>query len=390
MEEKRNTRIILLIIFVAMLALPVATWPIVRNFVNTENQENRKYAELPEFSIKNAQNITSGLEAWFNDRVPYKNQVANLTSELKLVFNSQSSWLNYYSGSRVIVGKDDDWLYYNGTEGESTIEDYMGGNLYTEEELEELAAGYQKLADQYETVGTKLILFIPPNKEQVYPEFMPESLGEITDYSRMDQFVAYMREHVDFPVIYAKDALLAAKEEGYRVFLKYDSHWNYLGAFIGTQLLSQAILGESETLSEHQIVQLLDADGEPVPEDRDLARMLGLGERYTEYENLTVLDYKVDVYSHMGYWYGPDNATYINWKSYAPDQSSVLLFHDSFAYNMEEFMSRDYGDLMLLEEPKYARQYVLDTPPDYAVLEIVERKKETLDTVWQELLLYEE
>ncbi len=347
-DTTAKQRIVMLVIFVALLAVPILSWSFVRNYVNTENMENRSFAEFPEISLENAWNITAGIDDWFNDRIPYKNQVMNLTSTIKLATGAKSPLVSYYSDTRVIIGKDD-WLFYNGTEGESTIPDYIGGNLYTEEELKTLAAGYQKVADQYKEVGTKLILFIPPNKEQVYPELMPDSLGEITEYSRMDQFVDYMKSHVDFPVIYAKDTLRAAREEGYPVYFKYDSHWNYLGAFLGTQLIAEEILGESDTLDEHIIGQCLDFEGNPIKADRDLARMLGLGPKYSESENPAVLDYKTDVYEHMGYWVNEEGATYMIWISLADNDLSVMMYHDSFAYYMDEIMGRDYKNFVMLE-----------------------------------------
>ena len=393
MEEKaavknRRMRTIMLIVFVAVLVVPIASWPFVKDHVNTENQENRSFAEFPEISLENAWNITSGIDDWFNDRIPYKNQVMDLTSSIKLAMGADSPLVSYYSDTHVIVGKDD-WLFYNGTEGESTIPDYMGGNLYTEEELEEMASGYQKVADQYREMGTQLILFVPPNKEQVYPEFMPDVLGEITDYSRMDQFIDYMKEHVDFPVIYAKEDLLSAKNDGYQVYFKYDSHWNYLGAFLGTQLLAEEILGTRDTLEEHTIGPYLDFEGEPVPADRDLARMLGLGPKYTEPYNPAVTDYKTDIYEYLGYWTNEEDATYMVWQSFADNDVTVLMYHDSFAYYMDEIMGRDYKAFVMLEQPKFVKQFVLESKPEYCVLEIAERKKETLDTVWQELLLHE-
>ena len=65
------------------------------------------------------------------------------------------------------------------------------------------------------------------------------------------------------------------------------------------------------------------------------------------------------------------------------------MFHDSFAYYMDEIMGRDYKRFALLEEAEYVKQYVESQHPDYVILEIAERKQDVLDSVWQELLLHE-
>ena len=387
--EKKKTRIAITVIFFLMLALPLATWPIMRNYVDTENYENRVWAAFPEISGDNVWNITKGIDDWFSDRIPYKNPVTNLQSEIKTAFSGQMSWLDYFTGTPVIAGKEK-WLFYNGRSnvGESSLPDYMGSNLYKELELEELAGGYQQLADQYAAQGIRFILFIPPNKEQIYPELMPDQLGPITDYSRTDQLVDYFREHTDIEVIYAKDALMEAKEEGYRVYQKYDSHWNYLGSFVGAQLLRQAILGDHETLSEHEIGQMYAADGSGVPEDRDLAIMLNLGTDYVELENLVVKDYREDRPFNLGAWKNEEGVDYINYKSfYTGNDIRMLMLRDSFSYKMEPYMARDYSDIMFLSDTKYARQYVIDTPPDIVVFEIVERKSGFLEDAWKEMML---
>ncbi len=387
--DKKKTRIAITVIFFLLLALPLGTWPIMHNFVDTENYENRVWAEFPEISGDNVWNITKGIDDWFSDRIPYKNPVMNLQSQIKTAMSDQMSWLDYFTGSPVIVGKDD-WLFYNGKSavGESSLPDYMGSSLYQETELMELADGYQQLKDQYQAQGIRLILFIPPNKEQIYPELMPDNLGPITEYSRMDQFVDYMHENTDVEVIYAKDALLEAKEQGYRVFQIYDSHWNYLGSFVGAQLLRQAILGEKDTLSEHEIGQMYGADGSGVPEDRDLAIMMNLGADYTELQNLAVKDYFEDRPFNIGAWKNWDDVDYINYVSdYTGNQIRMLMLRDSFSYKMEPYMGRDYANIMFLSDTKYARQYVIDTPPDIVVIEIVERKKEFLENAWKEMML---
>lgn len=388
-NEKKHTRILMLVVFVVLLSAPLLTWPIMRNVVDTTNYENRNFAEFPELSLENLWNVTSEFDDWFSDRVPYKNQVRHLSSEIRLAMNEHSSWLDYFGNTLVIAGKDD-WLFYNGTKAmdESTVEDFVGGNLYTDEELQELSAGYQELSDQYEEKGMQFILFIPPNKEQVYPELMPDSLGIITEYSRMDQFVDYMHEHTTVNVVYAKDALLDAKEQGFRLYQKYDSHWNYLGSFVGCELLRQEILGESFPLAGREIGQMLDENGDPVPEDRDLALMLNLGEKYTEYENLAVKDYFEDRAYAVGAWTNWDNVDYVNYKNAdTGNDLRLLMLRDSFSFKMEPYLARDYAEIMLLSDTKYARQYVIDTPPDVVVMEIVERKSGFLEKAWKEMLL---
>ena len=74
---------VMCLIFLLALIVPTISWLAVKNLVNTENREKREYAGFPELSAANYKNIPSGLEAWFNDRLPYKNQLVALNAEIK-------------------------------------------------------------------------------------------------------------------------------------------------------------------------------------------------------------------------------------------------------------------------------------------------------------------
>ena len=130
----------------------------------------------------------------------------------------------------------------------------------------------------------------------------------------------------------------------------------------------------------------IDAGG--VPEDRDLAIMLNLGTEYTELQNLYVMDYREDRPFNLGAWKNWDGVDYINYTSfYTGNQIRMLMLRDSFSYKMEPYMARDYSYIMFLSDTKYARQYVIDTPPDIVVMEIVERKSGFLEDAWKEMML---
>src|SRR5207302_6354416 len=58
--------------------------------------------------------------------------------------------------------------------------------------------------------------------------------------SKLDQLVAYMKAHSTVQVLDLRPALIEAKKAGV-LFLKTDTHWNSLGAFIGCQQLADAL-----------------------------------------------------------------------------------------------------------------------------------------------------
>lgn len=129
-----------------------------------------------------------------------------------------------------------DWLFYA---GDDSISYYRGLNILEEEQMAtylDLMVQLQELCDKREIQLQFLLL---PNKEQVYPEYMPTYTIEDTQ-KRMGRFVDYVREHSDINIIYPLQKLRQA-DIYWQTYHKYDTHWNHAGAFVGTQALYEAL-----------------------------------------------------------------------------------------------------------------------------------------------------
>jgi len=360
----------------ALLALPVS-FLFTRNFIDTTNYEKREYAPFPELSIKTFGVFPYGFEQYLNDHLPYKNQLTRLNAQLEDAAGVNDSMLQYFMTNSVMHGKDG-WLFYNVSGYESTINDYLCNNLYDEAELERLAAGYQALNDQYAAQGITFVLMIPTNKEQVYPEYMPDALQPEGTVSRTDQLVSYLRENTTVPVVYTKQALIDAKPEA-QLFYKYDSHWNQCGGFVGEQLLREVLQGEKEDLSDYEIVELPDRF------IGDLATLSGLQDTLYEYPP-EVVGYRPDVTATLTSEEDSQEAELMTYVSDAPDQRKLLMIKDSFIYSMLPFLSRDFGNLICTTDSELAKQLIAERHPDIVVLEIVERQFYRAEHQWEELL----
>lgn len=67
--------------------------------------------------------------------------------------------------------------------------------------------------DFYAKRGIKYVIFVAPNKENIYSEFMPERMRRIrkSDVSRMDKAVEYLKKHTKAEIVNAKPAMVKAK-----------------------------------------------------------------------------------------------------------------------------------------------------------------------------------
>jgi hypothetical protein len=127
----------------------------------------------------------------------------------------------------VIVGKNG-WLFYA---GDRSIDDYQRTNSYTDSELLDYQMELDAVYSELQQKGIMLLVLIAPDKNTIYPEYMPEQIVKIGGKSRLDQFVEYMQEYGKTPLIDLRTDLIEASKTN-QVYYKTDTHWNHLGAYI--------------------------------------------------------------------------------------------------------------------------------------------------------------
>ena len=149
--------------------------------------------------------------------IPITQYSENILGKFKLIgFNTRITQAisggEYMESNEVLLGKDG-WLFYKtDTDGEP-LYDYMGINSFTDDEL---AAAYGNIDDMCETIYSHklnavlkaagdrpvkaeyrpegkiyLAVLMIPNKEQVYSEYMPDTVEKISDRSRLTQLSEY-------------------------------------------------------------------------------------------------------------------------------------------------------------------------------------------------------
>lgn len=352
-------------LFFLFLAAPAVTFPFVKDHIDSENHENRRFAEEPDLSFGTLASFPKQFDDYFNDHLPYKNQLVMANTMKNDFLGVGTTMMEYMTSSMVIRGKDN-WLFYN-AEKQQSFNDYMCNNLYEEGELAEIAKGYVKLQEKLKERGTELVVIFAANKEQIYPEYMPSSIVPEGSYSRTDQLVAYLNEHTTVPVLYTKEALKKEKE-GHQLFYKYDTHWNNLGGFVGGQVLNEYFHGEYVSLDE------VVCKAKKTNVSGDLARMLSMGNIYNDDTEWQVKGYKKDVRLEKSM----DGNDFV-FSSNAKDDRSLLVYTDSFGYALME-MAKDYANVRFSRNTDNFKYFCDTMQPDVVVLEMVERWKEGQET----------
>ena len=240
----------IVIIFIVILALPMVTWPIVSQFDLPTVEENRDKAPFPEFG----DDLFAQFDSYFADRAPYRDLLIrlykNVERKLKQYYESmivhgddgdsddndpdKPDFFTSINGA--IIGQND-WLFYT---GDASVEYYKGTNLPTEEELRGYVERAEKVNNYFKSQGKQFIIFIAPNKEQIYSEFMPRGITVVNSVKRADIIYSYFKEHSNVTVIYPKAELLEAKKT-HVTYYQQDTHWNEYGGWIGAQALLKAM-----------------------------------------------------------------------------------------------------------------------------------------------------
>ena len=286
---------------------------------------------------------------------------------------SLSGGLDYYvfheSAKRdVVVGKDG-WLFYSGQQDndEDPLGDYTGTDLFTPEELAQIADNLTHARDVMEARGGTFLFVISPSKARIYPEHLPERFGAMAEETRMDQLERYLGENTDLHILVTttklKDEKAAAPER--RLFLKYDTHESYAGAYASADAI----------LAELGLEALPPVDGTEWHKNEkphgDLANILGL---------LDVLDDDMNCWSegyHRHFIELSANedesemrAVNVNADG---DPRKLMMISDSFGGMMFPYLADSFNESYLVYPYLYSPDMLDREDPDILVYEVTER-----------------
>ncbi|SEA34704.1 SGNH hydrolase-like domain-containing protein, acetyltransferase AlgX [Oribacterium sp. KHPX15] len=250
MENKKHLKkqnIVFAAAFLLVLFIPLVT-------VNRENgglsrDENRylaKRAALVKDDGSLNEAFASDFENWINDNIGLRALLVKLNAGLQYrVFGNLSS-----AGT----GSSD---FYLGPKGEfnyaekEMLLDYQHKNLYSQEQLDETAAAYQKIKDTLEARGIRYYYMQCRDKHSIYPEQFMTSVNQYGDESLVDQVMKSLKANTTVDVIDTTEVLKEGKTEG-ETFGRYTdpSHWTEFGAYLAyRELMEELNRGVGEALS---------------------------------------------------------------------------------------------------------------------------------------------
>lgn len=302
-------------------------------------------------------------EAWSNDSFGGRHW-----------FIDKYGYINYnYFGSSntkdAIVGKND-WLFYSRVGDGNPVSKYQNNILFTEEELKKILKNQELYFDKLKQNNIDYVLSIAPNKATIYDEHYPDTILKVSEISKADQVIEYLKKHSDIKIVYAKKELIQNKPKA-ELYFKADTHWNNYGAFICYQELIKSLSIKPMELADFNISEVRTKTGD----------LLGIGNIKPEYYKGESIDYEFNPKQDYNY----TKATLENgWFTTQIQDDSLpraIIYRDSFFSAMQPFFSNHFSFVEYRHHKQLKKtdlDNIIEQKPDLVVFEFVERYIDTL------------
>jgi len=243
-DKKKLLYSIYSVAFVGMCLAPAILMP----FTESENsKENKLPSKAPKIKTEDGKlnfEFFSEFEDYFSEHFAFRESLVTLDGKLR------SELFGTSSNEDVIVGREG-WLFYEPTAG-----DFMNCSVLSDRAVNNIIRNLLLLDDYCESQNALFTFTIAPNKNSIYPEFMPYNYIESDNPGNYDKFLTAYSEikeewqkavissdgNVKIPEFFSfcdlRKTLLQSKEANEApIYHKTDTHWNNIGALAARNAL---------------------------------------------------------------------------------------------------------------------------------------------------------
>ena len=318
-------------------------------------------------SIADAQSLRmfpAAAQQWFNSNFGFRETLVRSMARVKLqVFG--------LAANRDVILGAEGWLYYSGDQELDCIRNAVP---FTPDEL----AGWRRLVESRRDLlaerGIPYVFMVAPDKHSVQGERLPPWIRVASPVSRLDQFVQHMKEHSSVEVIDVRPELRAAARER-DVYLRHDTHWNDLGAFLAYEKLLAAA---RRSLPALRRVSLSDFSMSAEVGHGDLGYILGLPDEFQgECVRLVPLKPRRAQYTEGASGPVVPGGTLFERRASAcpgAEVESAVFFHDSFGVAFMPLLAEHFQRTVFARtKGGFDRELVERERPAIVIDEFVER-----------------
>lgn len=294
------------------------------------------------------------LAKMIKNNIPINQYTGALVGRFRLIsMNSELTRFlsggSYMESAEVLLGKDG-WLFYKTKTDGEPLYDYMGINHFSKEELEEVLLNMEEFGAYLENRGIAFAVMTVPNKEQVYSEYMPDTVLKYNEKSRLDELTEFIKNrnggniNGKYPYLDVSSCLFKNKND-YQLYYKTDSHWNEQGSFVAFMELMDKLYGKSQKLEDVSFSNVGGFIG-------DLAKISGAPEKFSDV-TYSLLEESVN--------------------KELKRNETLLIVGDSFGDSMIHTAKYYYDNIYWVRSYDYNNSLLNKYTPDVVLWECVER-----------------
>jgi len=327
--------------------------------------ERRESPAIPGTAVFNrsTEKYFQQFEASYSDNFGFRKPLIFLNAYIKVfLFHTSSS-------REVLLGKNH-WLFFANKPSQTY---YRHTSLFDAADLISWRTMLERRRDWLAAQGMHFIFVIAPNKETIYPEWVPSRINQVQDASRLDQLVQYMKQNSNVEIVDLRDALRAEKSVR-ELYLSGDTHWNQYGAFIGYQEIMKRV---TAIYPQIKPLKLSDYSIHNIPHQPDLAGMLGLQEQFTAPMPIFALrNGQMALVAEPGIsppGMPPSSQSFVLTMQ-DPSLPTAVVFRDSFSVALAPLLGQHFRRAVFLWQDDFDASIILKEKPNLVIQELVERQ----------------
>ena len=244
-------------------------------FLSSENRQAVSMTGIDRFTSHGLKRFFGNKNQYIDDRLMGKEELVPVLNELLL----DPEKVSRFDLSRGLIGKNE-WIFL-GNDYSRVIDKHCQENFPLDNyEFQSSINKIDLLKDTTEELGGTYVLFIAPDKHNIYCDELPQWLGDTCKNSEIytRKLISKIEDETSVNVVYPAVELKSQISKG-QLFHKSDTHWNLLGGKVGFVALMRNMerLGLIRDFQEIPLMDLKQIQNEKLG---DLAHILALPSGY--------------------------------------------------------------------------------------------------------------
>ncbi|MEM9022162.1 MAG: hypothetical protein AAGB22_00375 [Bacteroidota bacterium] len=329
-----------------------------------QDKEKRTLAKKPSLTMRNLLSYTRKYNPYIADHFGFRKDYVHWNNFYKVMLYRQSPQRD------LMLFGEDGWMFYRERD---VVRDFQRKLYFTGPELETIRDNLIQRRAWLESKGIKLYIMVAPDKQSIYPEFIPEYIPRGEGPTRMDQMMNYLDQY-GVEILDPREVLRASKKEG-RSYYKTDTHWTHWGALRAYRQLMERIRKDlpgikAYELDEFNIVTKQSPGG-------DLAELVTLHEQFPREEILAwPKEPFTNVHDTVPRSYHNDSRLHappIILRKPSSDEPKLLFLRDSFGNQLYAYLSESFRESIVLWTHQFTADIIEAEKPDVIVHEVSEK-----------------